>query len=279
MCDNAEDESGGVPLAMLVGLSSVDQAEELNYTLPVKWIVERFLYPLEHEVSNYYVGLATSARFVEWLLGATNRGEPKFSLNEEPDRILSKAIKFYGVLKLQDSIKLFFRKNTYLHKICDEATPTSAALRSSVDFYAWREILIEFNIDMESFVTEELSQAGTTIYHGWTVKTLLCLFQSSEFEIYKPTSASKHVWSPKETCPLCRERHFFVDVPWQCFLERIKSGQKYTHPPTHNGRTLSEAELYPDMCLDCWQKRQFNPQEQVVDDDLKLSIQGSFDSS
>ena len=208
LSDDVEDESGMLFYGMLFGLFLVDQAEELNYTLPMEWISERFSYPSKRRVMTYYKNQVISARFVEWLLAATHPEKPTLPLIEEPDRLLSYLIHFDGISRRQDLIKLFFRKNTYLHKARYKMTPTFAALRNARDFYAWLEILIEFNIDMEAFVMEEFNQVGTTLYDGWTVKTLLCLFKSFEFEIYKPTLVSEYVWSPTEDA--LRERALCV---------------------------------------------------------------------
>lgn len=100
-------------------------------------------------------------------------------------------------------------------------TPTSLAMRRSVYFARWRQILRNLGYDLRDFAAVELDQASQVLggLDGWTPATLLALFEF-DFEPLEMT-----LWR----CEQCgRDVHHLFDeteIWWEWALEEIKAAR------------------------------------------------------
>ena len=133
-----------------------------------------------------------------------------------------------------------------LHQVCFdiditpyEESPTSLAMYSSRMFAHWRRALVNTEVDLETFVEQELEQ-NLELHPGWRKENLLDLFAHGD----RP---DLHV--PKyRTCSDCVRSYFSVEVQpyWLHTLKRIKE-RRYGDDAASAGSEVNEQDNSSDL--------------------------------
>jgi hypothetical protein len=98
-------------------------------------------------------------------------------------------------------------------------TPTSLAMRYSLTFFGWRQVLIEKGQDLQQFVINEL-QTSPLASQGWTQETLLALFHYT----FQPYPRDPHF--RYYTCRGCLNVITYArEPPWERKVEMIRQGR------------------------------------------------------
>jgi hypothetical protein len=120
-------------------------------------------------------------------------------------------------------------------------TPTSLAMRRSLYFERWRQILLDLDYDLKDFVDTELQQAALVLggSDGWTPATLLALFEF-DFEPLEMT-----LWR----CEQCgRDVHHMYEETeswWEWTLAEIKLGNIPSIRTAHDYHQSMESGAVP----------------------------------
>ncbi|KAH8590571.1 hypothetical protein B0O99DRAFT_745104 [Bisporella sp. PMI_857] len=127
----------------------------------------------------------------------------------------------------RESLRVLITNGLDLHYLADERlsanfnyntirdnTPTSLAMRSSLTFFHFRDILFQCSIQLSTFIEHEL-QRGPLANMGWTPPTLQRLFELD----FKPADI------PTFTCTRCKyPSRSSTEKTWQIFLEKVIEG-------------------------------------------------------
>jgi len=112
-------------------------------------------------------------------------------------------------------------------------SPTSLSLYSSVAFAAWRQVLEEEHVSLESFVAREL-QNTRLLSEGWNAQSLMQVFMLN----FQPSIYSEH------RCEKCLRygRGFgLVEIAWQQILQQFNFRQD-VHNALHGLKTERTSE-------------------------------------
>jgi hypothetical protein len=144
-------------------------------------------------------------------------------------------------------------------------TPTSLAIRSSIAFSAWKRALRVANIELTSFVQEEMKTEALGEL-GWSTSALLELF-SLEFQAYE------HDYTEKcAECEDCLRMTCVVEPQWLDRIEeiRLRHSQANEMFSTPSAMTPVEDILNTDMPIDSCQNQNYKdaelPDDATVDD-------------
>lgn len=117
------------------------------------------------------------------------------------------------------------RRGPNLHRVCYDTsftpydeTPTSLAMYSSVAFTCWLRGLASTDVDIETFIDQELEQ-NSEIHTGWEKQAMLNLFAWGD----RPDLHRwKRSWECSDCCSGCIRLK--VQPYWRHVVERIKQG-------------------------------------------------------
>lgn len=112
-------------------------------------------------------------------------------------------------------------------------SPTSLSLYSSVAFAAWRQVLEEEHVSLESFIAREL-QNTRLLSEGWNAQSLMQVFMLN----FQPSVYSEH------RCEKCLRygRGFgLVEIAWQQILQQFNFRQD-VHNALHGLKTKRSSE-------------------------------------
>ncbi|EPE30558.1 hypothetical protein GLAREA_03525 [Glarea lozoyensis ATCC 20868] len=156
-------------------------------------------------------------------------------------------------LARRESLRVLIDNGLDLHYLADErseadpnhrnirdTTPTSLAMRFSLNFFHFRDVLLQSGTQLSTFIEEELQQ-GPLVNMGWTPSTLQRLFELE----FKPVELLRF------TCTACRfPNRSSTEKAWQMLLKWLMEGGD----PTDVSKQFEEAEEVFTDGIDgiCW---------------------------
>ena len=123
----------------------------------------------------------------------------------------------------EDYVSSVVARGPNLHQVCFDdpytESPTSLAIYSSLAFGTWLNALVEAEVDLKSFIDQDLEQ-NLEVHADWEKATLLDLFTHGDRPDFHVTN-----FSECSDCKMCSPYEPLVVQPyWRHLLERIKRG-------------------------------------------------------
>ncbi|KAI9876025.1 MAG: hypothetical protein M1830_007522 [Pleopsidium flavum] len=129
----------------------------------------------------------------------------------------------------EQTIKLLIQRGGTLqdeaHIFCDgwALVLTAYAMETSMSFFRWRTLLKEYNVDLPSYIEQQMEDGAYMRNLGWNKKTLTALFNYH----FEPVNGDEHYERYEWICGLYEHKE-----RWWCKnMEKIKRGQTPDEQP------------------------------------------------
>lgn len=154
-----------------------------------------------------------------------------------------------------DILRYLMDKGANIHHLYKGETPTSWALRSSLEFLPWRDRLWAIYQNLDEFVTAENPTTVILKQSGWHPDTLRIIFSLSFDEARTYTKKSIRRFYRNLRCE--RHRCPWMEPWWETFKYRVKTHQRISS-------MLEEAGMYLDKVRDTSANYIRNPRPVVM---------------